>query len=293
MKQLTLSQVDTMRHSAAHLLAAAVQELYQQAKFGVGPVVEYGFYYDVDLPVQLAPQNLKKIKDRMRQIQKRNEPFVRREMSIDEAIDFFTAKGQTYKVELLQDLKNKGTTSVREEESLAIDPEAKAVTSVYETGKFVDLCRGPHVKSAQAIGPFKLTRLAGAYWRGNEKNKMLQRIYVVAFATQAELDEHFAMLAEAERRDHRKIGQAQELFFFDDLIGKGLPVWLPNGTIMKNEVEKLAVEMETAAGYNRVTTPHLGKKELSLASGHLPYYAESMYPPMETDDGTYYLKAMN
>ena len=122
---------------------------------------------------------------------------------------------------------------------------------------------------------------------------MRQRIYGVAFATQAELDEHFAMLAEAERRDHRKIGQAQELFFFDDLIGKGLPVWLPNGTIMKNEVEKLAVEMETAAGYNRVTTPHLGKKELYLASGHLPYYAESMYPPMETDDGTYYLKAMN
>ncbi|MBU0545729.1 threonine--tRNA ligase [Patescibacteria group bacterium] len=202
--------------------------------------------------------------------------------------------GQVYKVELLKDLKEKGTTKMKEIESMKeIVGADNSIVTLYTTGKFVDLCRGPHLDSAKEIGAFKLTKLAGAYWRGKSENPQLQRIYGVCFETQAELDAYLKMMEEAEKRDHRKIGAEQELFFIDDAVGKGLVMWLPNGTIIRNEIEKLALEKEREAGYVRVRTPHMAKEEMYLRSGHLPYYKASMYPPMIMDDGTYYLKAMN
>lgn len=292
-----LYTIETMRHSAAHLLASAIQELYPQAKFGVGPVVENGFYYDLDLPIQLNPKDLSKIEQKMRQIQKRGEQFVRKEMTPDEAMAYFKERGQTYKVELLHDIKAKGTTKVNVEEAYDVDPEAGNTISVYETGKFVDLCRGPHVKSTKEIGPFKLTSLAGAYWRGSEKNKMLQRIYGLCFETEAALESHVQMVEEAEKRDHRRLGKELKLFAFSDYVGPGLPLWLPRGTVLVEELERLAREREFAAGYERVRTPHVAKEIMYTTSGHLPYYAESMFPPMvmkdESGETSYYLKAMN
>lgn len=293
MTEAKLSQIEAMRHSAAHLMASAIQELYPEAKFGVGPVIENGFYYDVDLPTPLSENDLAKIEKRMKKIQQRNDEFVRAELPIDEAIVFFKEKNQPYKVELLQALKEKGSTAIDAEDSFDVDPSAKEITSTYTHGSFVDLCRGPHVAATGEIGVYKLMRVAGAYWRGKETNPMLQRVYGICFGTQAELDEHLHLLEEAKKRDHRKIGVQQELFLFDDLVGKGLPMWLPKGNIMKEEVERLAKEVESRYEYDRVTTPVMGKKELFETSGHLPYYADGMYPPMEMDDGTYYLKAMN
>ncbi|MBI4281372.1 threonine--tRNA ligase, partial [Candidatus Uhrbacteria bacterium] len=285
--------IETIRHSTAHLLAAAVQELWPQAKLGVGPVIEHGFYYDFDLPTRLTEKNFQKIEKQMRAIIARKTAFTREEMPIDAAIVFFEKKNQPYKMELLRDLKTKGTTAVRPEETQEFNAEKPTQTSVYHTGKFVDLCRGPHVADTSALGVFKLMRVAGAYWRGNEKNPQLQRVYGIAFATQKELDDHCAMLVEAEKRDHRKLGQELELFTFDDMVGKGLPLWLPNGTLLKDCVEDLAKREEAKDGYLRVSTPHLAKEALFKTSGHLPYYKDSMYPGMVMDDGTYYLKAMN
>ncbi|TAN34045.1 threonine--tRNA ligase [Patescibacteria group bacterium] len=287
-------KLETMRHSCAHVVAAAVQELYPKAKFGVGPVVENGFYYDIDFSEPIGEADLEKIEIKARQLIEKDLLFEKNELDIDDAVKFFKKEKQDYKVELLKDLKKKGTTRVTKDEADVIgEKPKKGIVSLYKTGKFVDLCRGPHVQSAKEIGAFKLTKLAGAYWRGSEKNKMLQRIYGACFASQKELDEYLAMLAEAEKRDHRKIGQEQGLFFIDDMVGKGLAMWLPNGTVIRNEIEKLAIEMENIHGYTRVVTPHLAKEELYIKSGHLPYYKDSMYPAMKMDDGTYYLKAMN
>lgn len=285
-------QLEKMRHSCAHLVAAAVQKKYPQAKFGVGPVVENGFYYDIDFGTTIGEGDLQKIENVARELAKGNLKYERKEMPIDEAVKFFADLNQTYKVELLKDLKEKGTTKVNEAEMKELAGSVESV-SVYTTGEFVDLCRGPHLDNTGEIGVFKLTKLAGAYWRGKSENPQLTRIYGVCFATQAELDEYLRMLEEAEKRDHRKIGAEQELFFFDDKVGKGLVMWLPNGTIIRNEIEKMAVAFEHSAGYVRVRTPHLAKEELYLTSGHLPYYKDSMYPPMVMDDGIYYLKAMN
>jgi len=285
-------QLETMRHSCAHLVAAAVLELYPEAKFGVGPTVENGFYYDINFPEPIGEEDLKKIEEKAKELAEKGVKFEKSEMSLEDAIKFFVEKGQKYKVELLKDLQSKGTTKVKDEELKDFAGTVDKAT-LYATGEFVDLCRGPHLDSAKEIGAFKLTKLAGAYWRGKSENPQLQRIYGVCFAQQTELDEYLRMLEEAEKRDHRKIGAEQELFFFDDRVGKGLTLWLPNGTIIRNEVEKLAVDAERAAGYVRVRTPHLAKEEMYLASGHLPYYKDSMYPPMVMDDGTYYLKAMN
>jgi len=286
------TDIEMMRHSCAHLVAAAVYELYPKAKFGVGPTVENGFYYDIDFGTPITEGDLQKIQDKAQELQKQNLEFVRQEVKIDEAIDIFKKLGQDYKVELLNDLKTKGTTKVKDEELAQVVENVDKVT-LYQTGKFIDLCRGPHLRSTKDIGVFKLNKLAGAYWRGKSENPQLTRIYGLCFAKQKELDEYLALLIEAEKRDHRKIGQEQELFFIDDLVGKGLIMWQPNGTIIRNEIEKLAVEMERKAGYVRVHTPHMAKEELFLTSGHLPYYKDSMYPGMEMDDGTYYLKAMN
>lgn len=285
-------QIEIMRHSCAHLVAAAVQALYPDAKFGVGPVVENGFYYDIEFPENITEEDLVKIENKARELQQSGIKFVRQEILIDEAIKFFADKKQDYKVLLLNDLKEKGTTKMSEEEVKDLGENVETV-SLYTTGDFTDLCRGPHVSDAKEIGVFKLTKLAGAYWRGDANNKQLQRVYGVCFAAQAELDEYLNMLIEAERRDHRKIGAEQNLFFFDERVGKGLVMWLPNGTIIRNEIENLAIEYENRAGYVRVRTPHLAKEEMYLTSGHLPYYKDSMYPPMVMDDGTYYLKAMN
>lgn len=284
--------LETMRHSCAHLVAAAVQELYPEAKFGVGPVVEYGFYYDIDFSKPISETDLEKIEDKAKELAKKKLLFERNEMPIDEAIEFFKKIKQDYKVDLLMDLKKRGTTKMSPDEAEEVGGNVEKV-SLYKTGNFIDLCRGPHVKSAKEIGAFKLVKLAGAYWRGKSENAQLQRLYGICFSTQKELDEHLKMLVEAEKRDHRKIGQEQELFFIDDLVGKGLVMWLPNGAIIRSEIEKLAVEMENKAGYVRVITPHMAKEELYKMSGHLPYYKDSMYPPMEMDDGAYYLKGMN
>ena len=284
-------KLEIMRHSCAHLVAAAVYELYPDAKFGVGPVVENGFYYDIDFKKPIGEADLEKIEAKAGELAKKDLKFERQEMSLDEAIKFFKKEKQDYKVELLQDLKKHGTTNLKDVEEMK-DMDVKNV-SLYKTGEFVDLCRGPHIKSSKEIGAFKITKLAGAYWRGKNENPQLQRIYGVCFAKTSELEEYLHMMEEAEKRDHRKIGQEQKLFFIDDLVGKGLIMWQPNGTIIRNEIEKLAVEEENKGGYVRVVTPHMAKEELYLTSKHLPYYKDSMYPAMTMDDGVYYLRGMN
>jgi threonyl-tRNA synthetase len=288
------NNLEIMRHSCAHLLAAAIQKLYPDARFGIGPTIENGFYYDIEIPdISLSVNDLPKITKQMKRMIRDNIEFKREEMTISDAIELFKSLKQTYKVELLKDLQKKGTTKMNSEEA-EILPNKSSMVSIYRTGDFVDLCRGPHVKTSKEIKfSFKLDRIAGAYWRGDEKNPMLTRIYGLGFMEEKELEEYLVMMEEAKKRDHRKLGKELELFHIDDMVGKGLPLWLPKGTIIKDEIEKYAKEVENNYGYVRVTTPHLAKKELFEASGHLPYYKDDMYPAMEMDDGTYYLKAMN
>ncbi len=268
-----------LRHSLAHLLAAAVLELYPGTKNTIGPAIENGFYYDFEFPegISISDQDLSAIQKKMKEILKTwKDGFQGREVNEQEARDFF--KDNQYKLELIDEIVEKGEK-----------------ITLYTSGEFIDLCRGGHVDEMKEINPkaFSLDRLAGAYWRGDAKNKMLTRIYGVAFSDPAELKEYRVMMEEAMKRDHRKIGQEQQLFFTDEMVGKGLIMWMPNGTIIRNEIERLAVEMERAADYERVVSPHMGKEQLYLTSGHLPYYKDGMYPAMEMDDGTYYLKAMN
>jgi len=251
-------QLEHMRHSCAHLVAAAVQELYPQAKFGVGPSIENGFYYDIDFGMSIGESDLQRIEDKAKELAKKALGYVGTEMSIEEAVEFFNKRNQPFKVELLKDIKEKGSTRINEQDSELSGVVDKV--SIYQTGDFIDLCRGGHVENTKEIGPFKLTKLAGAYWRGKSENPQLTRVYGVCFATQNDLDEYLHMIEEAEKRDHRKIGAEQELFFFDDKVGKGLVVWLPNGTIIRNEIEKLATDCERVGGYLRVRTPHLAKE---------------------------------
>ena len=224
----------------------------------------------------------KKLKKKAKHLVKQNLKFERIEMSIDAAIKFFSDKNQTYKVLLLNDLKERGTTKMSTEELQHFGESVKNV-SLYKTGEFVDLCRGPHIETSKEIGAFKLTKLAGAYWRGDEKNSQLQRIYGVCFTTEEELNNYLKMLEEIEKRDHRKLGRDLDIYSFDDEVGSGLPLWHPNGVILIEEIEKLAKEKEYEFGYCRVQTPHIAKQELYLRSGHLPYYKDSMFPPMEMD----------
>lgn len=281
-----------MRHSAAHLMASAVSELYPEAKFGVGPVVENGFYYDIGLPNALSADDLQKIEEKMREIKKRHEEFVRKEMPIDEAIEFFRSRGQDLKVELLTDLKTKGSTKVSAEESFDIEPGATSA-SVYETGSFVDLCRGPHVKNAKDIGAFKLTKIAGAYWRGKEGNPMLQRIYGLAFAKQKELDEYLVMIEEAEKRDHRKLGRELDLFTFSEFVGPGLPLWTPRGTLMRNLIDEYVWELRRACGYERVEIPHITKKDLYERSGHWEKFKDELFRITTREGHEFVMKPMN
>jgi len=264
-------QVEKIRHSCAHVLAQAVKELYPKSKLGIGPVIENGFYYDFD-NLEIKEENLKRIEDKMRETTRKDYKFVESRKTRNESQ--IILKDEPYKLELLKDLKDDEIT-------------------FYQDSDFIDLCKGPHVNSTKEIKFFKLTKLAGAYWKGDSKNKMLTRIYGTAFENEKELNEYLKQQEEAEKRNHIKLGRELGIFMISDLVGKGLPIWLPKGNIIKEEIEKLVKEKEEKAGYIRVTTPHLGKKELYLKSGHLPYYKDSMYPEMEMDDGKYYLKAMN
>ena len=281
-----------MRHSTAHVLAAAVLDLHPEAKFGVGPVVENGFYYDIDLPKPLTPLDLRKIEKRMTEIVRRNDQFVREEMPIDDAIRLFADLKQDFKVELLNDLKTKGTTAAGAEE-VGVEAGAKTA-SIYKTGKFIDLCRGPHVGSSREIGAFHLKSVAGAYWRGKEGNPMLQRIYGLAFATQPELETYMKMLEEAEKRDHRKLGQELGLFSFSPLVGPGLPLFSERGTFIRDQIAGYVRELEKPFGYQRVTIPHLAKVDLYKTSGHWDKFEDDLFHvSSKKTDEKFVMKPMN
>lgn len=266
---------NTFWHSSAHLLAEAVESLFPGVKFWVGPALDRGFYYDMDLgDRQMSEDDLLALEKKMNELAKKNNHYIRREISKKDAVAYFAEKGDEYKLDLLGGLEDGGIT-------------------FYTQGGFTDLCRGPHIPNTGFIKAIKLTNVAGAYWKGDEKNKMLTRVYGVTFPSQKELDEYLQLLEEAKKRDHRKLGKELGIFTMDDDVGPGLPLWLPNGTIIIEELEKLAKETEEAAGYKRVVTPHIAKESMYLMSGHLPYYQDSMYPPMELDGTKYYLKAMN
>jgi threonyl-tRNA synthetase len=278
LKLLTWDDADgknTFWHSSAHLLAEAVEMQFPGAKFWVGPALEKGFYYDIDLGGKtLKEEDVIILEKKMNELAKQANEYIRKEMSKAEAIAFFTEKGDEYKLDLLSGLED-GTITF------------------YTQGQFTDLCRGPHIPNTAAIKAIKITNIAGAFWKGDEKNKMLTRVYGVTFPNQKELDEYLLMLEEAKKRDHRKLGKELGIYTMDDDVGPGLPLWMPNGTIIIEELERLAKETEEAAGYKRVVTPHIAKESMYITSGHLPYYQDSMFPPMELDGTKYYLKAMN
>jgi threonyl-tRNA synthetase len=266
---------NTFWHSSAHLMAEAVEGMFPGVKFWVGPPVENGFYYDMDLgDKKLSEEDLVAIEKKMNELAKKNNRYVRKELPKDDAVKYFTEKGDEYKLDLLQNLNDGEIT-------------------FYTQGNFTDLCRGPHIPNTGLIKAIKLTNIAGAYWKGDEKNKQLTRLYGVTFPSQKELDEYLALLEEAKKRDHRKLGKELGIYTMDDDVGPGLIMWMPNGTVIIEELEKLAKETENEAGYKRVVTPHIAKESMYLTSGHLPYYADSMYPPMEMEGEKYYLKSMN
>ncbi len=264
-------KLDMMRHSAAHVMAEAVQSMFPDAKFGIGPTIEYGFYYDFDLSRSLSPEDLPLIEAKMKEIVKSNSPFLKEMVSKEQARKLFA--NQPYKLELIDELPEEQVT-------------------IYKQGNFTDMCRGPHVRYTSAIKAFKLITIAGAYWRGSEKNPMLQRIYGVAFNTQKELDEYLIRQEEIKKRDHRKIGKDLDLFVFSDLIGKGLPIFTEKGSVIRRELERFVVDEEIKRGYKHVYTPDLAKVELYKTSGHYPYYKDTMYPVMKVDEDELMLRPM-
>jgi threonyl-tRNA synthetase len=278
LKLLTWDDADgknTFWHSSAHLLAEAVEMQFPGAKFWVGPALEKGFYYDIDLGGKsIKEEDVVLLEQKMNELAKKANDYIRKEMSKADAVAYFTEKGDEYKLDLLSGLED-GTITF------------------YTQGGFTDLCRGPHIPNTSAIKAIKITNIAGAFWKGDEKNKMLTRVYGVTFPNQKELDEYLLLLEEAKKRDHRKLGKELGIYTMDDDVGPGLPLWMPNGTIIIEELERLAKETEEAAGYKRVVTPHIAKESMYITSGHLPYYQDSMFPPMELDGTKYYLKAMN
>ncbi|KFN07924.1 threonine--tRNA ligase [Paenibacillus macerans] len=269
--------LEIMRHSTAHLMAQAVKRLFgsKEVKLGVGPVIEDGFYYDMDLEHPLNPEDLQKIEKEMERIIGENLPISRREVSREEALAIYTELGDPYKLELIRDL-----------------PE-DSVISIYDQGEFFDLCRGPHVPSTGKIKVFKLLSVAGAYWRGNSDNKMLQRIYGTAFMKKAELDEHLHMLEEAKKRDHRKLGKELNIFTFNNLVGQGLPIWLPKGATVRRTLERYIVDIEERLGYQHVYTPVLGNVDLYKTSGHWEHYQDDIFPKMAIDTEEFILRPMN
>jgi threonyl-tRNA synthetase len=266
---------NTFWHSSAHLMAEAVESLFPGVKFWVGPALDRGFYYDMDLgDRQMTEEDLRQIENKMNELAKQNNPYIRKAIAKQDAIQYFADKGDEYKLDLLQGLQD-------------------GEISFYTQGQFTDLCRGPHIPGTGAIKAIKLTSISGAYWKGDEKNKMLTRVYGVTFPNKAELDAYLLMMEEAKKRDHRKLGKELGIYTMNDDIGQGLILWMPNGTVIIEELEKLAKETESDGGYKRVVTPHIAKENLYITSGHLPYYADSMFPPMDMDGEKYYLKAMN
>jgi len=268
-----MTDLERLRHSASHVLATAILKIWPEAQFAAGPPVENGFYYDVDLPHRISPDDFEKIEAEMKKEIKANHPFERIEVSRDEALTL----GKKGRLAALGERAEPSKFKLDIIENIPGDEKI----SLYRNGDFIDLCAGPHVMRTGNIGAFKLTTVASAYYKGDEKNPQLQRVYGTAFKTKKELDDYFAMLEEAKKRDHRKLGRELELFVFDDDVGPGLPMLLPRGAVIAEELEKLAKETEFAAGYQRVRTPHIARESLYLKSGHLPYYAESMFPPME------------
>jgi threonyl-tRNA synthetase len=268
-----MTDIERLRHSAAHVLATAILKLWPEAQFAAGPPVENGFYYDVDLPHRISPEDFEKIEAEMKKEIKANHPFERMEVSRDEALEM----GKKGRLAALSDRNDPSKFKLDIIENI---PAGETI-SFYRNGEFIDLCAGPHVMRTGNVGAFKLTHVASAYYKGDEKNPQLQRIYGTAFKTKKELEEFFAMLEEAKKRDHRKLGKELEIYIIDDDVGPGLPLWLPRGAAIIEELEKLAKETEFAAGYQRVRSPHIARESLYKKSGHLPYYAESMFPPME------------
>ena len=274
----TNSDLYKIRHSLAHVLAQAVLEIRPGAKLGFGPPVDNGFYYDFDLEEPLTPEDLPKLEKRMRHIIKSGQVFEREELDQEDMVELLSRENQQYKIEQVEDL-------VAQNE----------IISLYRNGPFWDLCEGPHVKSTSEIPKncFSLDSLAGAYWKGSEKNNMMQRVYGLAFETGEQLKEYKEKRSLAMQRDHRKLNSKLRYFTISDEVGKGLPLWMPNGTVIRDELEKLAREKEFLAGYKRVSTPHITRDDLYFTSGHLPYYQESMFPPMEMDGERLFLKPMN
>ena len=271
-----MTEIERLRHSASHILATAILKIWPEAQFAAGPPVENGFYYDVDLPHRISPDDFEKIEAEMKKEIKANHSFEKMEVSRDEAL----ALGKKGRLAALSDREKPSKFKLDIIENI---PPGEKI-SLYRNGDFIDLCAGPHVMRTGNIGAFKLTSVASAYYKGDEKNPQLQRVYGTAFKTRKELDEYFAMLEEAKKRDHRKLGRELEIFVFDDDVGPGLPMFLPRGAAIAEELENLAKETEFAAGYVRVRTPHIARESLYKKSGHLPYYAESMFPPMTLDE---------
>ncbi len=264
-----------MRHSTAHLMAQAIKRLYGNVKLGIGPVIENGFYYDIDMEESLTPEDLQKIEKEMKKIVSENLDVVRVEVSREDALRRYEELNDELKLELIREL-----------------PEGETI-SIYEQGEFFDLCRGIHVPTTGKIKEFKLLSIAGAYWRGDSKNKMLQRIYGTAFFKKAELDEHLRLLEEAKERDHRKIGKELDLFFNSQKVGQGLPLWLPKGATIRRVIERYIVDKEVELGYDHVYTPVMGSVELYKTSGHWDHYQDGMFPPMEMDNEQLVLRPMN
>jgi threonyl-tRNA synthetase len=288
--------LDRKRHSLAHVMAASIQEIFPEARFGVGPVIEDGFYYDVALSRALTPEDLETIEKRMRAKVKQGLQFERSEMPLADATTMFGGMRQDFKVELLNDLKTRGTTAVADLDDENLVGSNVSEVSVYKTGSFTDLCRGPHVDSTSEIDPdsFKLTRVSGAYWRGNQEREQMQRVYGVAFESKKDLEDYFVRLEEAKKRDHRKLGQDLDLFSINpDSIGGGLILWHPKGGLIRHLTEEYCKKKHLEAGYDFVYTPHIGRANLWETSGHLGFYAENMYAPIKIDEQLYYLKPMN
>lgn len=293
-------KLHAMRHSLAHIMAAAIQRLWPEAKFGVGPVVENGFYYDIDLgETKISEQDFGKIEKTMRKIIAENQEFIRSLKPIDEAITWAKDSHQPYKVELLNDLKRAGTTVAKDLDAAEMGTIAEGdgaldEVSFYTNGTFTDLCRGPHVENTSEIGAFKLMRVAGAYWRGNEKNPQMQRLYGVAFATQQELDEYLERLEQAKLRDHRKLGRELDLYTMSPLVGVGLPLFTPRGTILREKVAQLSNQLREAKGFTKVWTPNITKTALYEKSGHWAKFGDELFlvTSQETDDKMA-LKPMN
>ncbi len=265
-------------HSTSHLMAHAIQDIYPEAKFGVGPAIENGFYYDIDINSKLTEEDLKAIENKMQELSKANNSFLRQDLSKKEAVNFFENKGDQYKLEILSEI---------DENSVGI--------SLYKEGTFTDLCRGPHLPSTGKIKYVKLLNISGSYWKGDEHNKQLQRIYGVSFPKKKMLEEYLTRLEEAKKRDHRKLGKELELFLITQSVGSGLPIWLPKGTILRETLENYLREEQRKRGYQPVITPHIGNINLYRTSGHYPYYKDSQFPPLQLEDGKeeYLLKPMN